>query len=187
MTPKLTTTKFTMAKFTLLLPALFLIAAATPAQYADSRPAPPSQSTTPDSAHFRYYSGVSSDWGLPAQLQSSAPSYSGASDDSDSFASGPTYAYATGDANWSPSVFVPPPRPKSQNPASTSPSASDIYRQLVQSKNRQNQPGLTLLPMPTVSIADIARQVRAQRTQEKPKLIIKQDADGNPVIVAPKK
>jgi len=100
----------------------------------------------------------------------------------------PTYLYVHGDSNWYPPVTKPAGAIASVTQSSASgqsgPSVSDQYRQLVQGRN---QNGATQLGQPQIaagSIAEIARQVRAEKaTEEKPKVMIKQDAEGKPEII----
>ncbi|HXZ13586.1 MAG TPA: hypothetical protein VEG64_14455 [Candidatus Sulfotelmatobacter sp.] len=110
-----------------------------------------------------------------------------------SVAQGPATAYAHGDANAPVPNILVTPRPQSAPRAplgqSAQPSAPNIsaqIHQLVQARNAansapQSQPRLQTQNM---SLADLARQVRAEKAnEEKAKLKIKQDAEGHAILV----
>lgn len=181
----------------LLLVAVLFLAAAGHAQQAEQRPAA-ARSAAPawgsrasnSGDHSRFVRDPDNDLGLSIPYQVGPVGITGPRN-ANAAPAGPTYVYAHGDSNWYPSSWRPSPTKPSNTipPAQTKPSVPDQFRQLVQSQwtARTAQPGQPHLQVSSTSIADIARQVRAQRaTEDKSKIVIKQDAEGK-VVMVPRK
>jgi hypothetical protein len=172
---------------TILLAAILLSAGMSQAQYSEMRPAPPApgpQSSGHPSGGDHYYDDDDYIY-LPVEINPSTSTIPAAQ----SVTQGPATAYAHGDSNaLIPSAFVAP-RPKPAPRAQAAPPANNIsgqFQQLVQARNAANSSPQTQprLQVQNMSLADLARQVRAEKaTAEKAKVKIKQDAQGHAILV----
>jgi len=184
-------------KTIILLAAIFLFAGVSGAQSAEQRPAPaaPVQAAQ-DSGHGSrgYYTHDFGDFDfdnpitVPVEINpDGSPPSAGLS-----VTPGPTTAYAHGDSNAPISGGFVAPRLQSAPRGQAAPAAANIsgqFQQLVQARNATNSlpPGQPRLQVGNTSLADLARQVRAEKaTEEKATLKIKQDAHGNAILVEKK-
>jgi len=184
-------------KTTVLLSAIFLFAGVSQAQIAEQRPvspAPPAAAQGADHGSREYYTHGYGDFDfddpvtVPVEINPDGSAPSGGL----SVTPGPATTYAHGDSNAPiPGAFLAP-RLQSPPRGQAAPPAGNIsgqFQQLVQARNAANASLQTQprLQVGNMSLADLARQVRAEKaTEEKATLKIKQDAQGKAILVEKK-
>jgi hypothetical protein len=189
-------------KPTLLLAAILFSVSITRGQvYEEQRPSPPLPAPVAADDSNSFSPDTDADCSLTVPLQI-APESSTISAGSVPAPAEPAVISAHGNINWVPSTYQnynhavnqarrqqSAPHPGSQGPVSSG--ISDQFRNLILEKRAASQnsanPGIqsqAQLNGHTVSLGDLARQVREQRANsEKPRMAMKQDAQGHAVLV----
>jgi len=193
-------------KTALLLTAFLVFASVSRAQvYEESQPPPPAPAPASPSGGSSYYMPDYDDsccYPVPREI---SPSNSTGSANTVPAPSSPANSYAHGDAGWVPSTYVNYQQAvrqgRQQQAASQSvsqsqarPNISNQFRNLVlekriaqQNAGNPSSPSQPQLHAQNSSLGDMARQIREKEANApKAQVIIKQDAQGNAVLI-PKK